>query len=154
MAQPFSISGWPPSEAIGAYADTMGIGTAAPFAVLGEAAVTNPGSSLIYGDVAGSTGTPAVKGFTFSTSPGPGQMEAPSVGYTTGVANSGSLTSFGDATTAYGDIAGLASTGTAIGAAGLTGATLIPGVYDVASTTFDLWAGGELTLNAQGSDAA
>jgi addiction module HigA family antidote len=55
----------------------MGIGTAAPFAILGEAGVTNTGPSLIYGDLAGSTGTPAVTGFTFSTSPGPGEVEAP-----------------------------------------------------------------------------
>ena len=64
MAQPFSISGWPSSEAISAYADTVGIGTAAAVAILGEAGVANTGPSLIYGDVAGSTGTPAVKGFT------------------------------------------------------------------------------------------
>ena len=143
-----------PLLAVGAYADTVGIGTAAPFAVLGEAGVTNTGPSMIFGDVAGSSGTPAVTGFTFSPSPGPGMVKAPAVGFTTGVANSGAGTPFGDATAAYGLASGLASTGTAIGMGGLNGATLIPGVYDVASSTFDLSAGGILVLNAQGSGAS
>jgi hypothetical protein len=140
--------------AVGTRADTVAIGTAAPFAVLGEAGVTNTGASVIFGNVAGSSGTPSVTGFTFSTSPGPGIVKAPAVGFTTGVANSGPGTPFGDATAAYGIALGLASTGTAIGAGGLSGATLIPGVYDVASGTFDLTAGGILVLNAQGSSGS
>lgn len=136
-----------------AQADSIDIGTAAPFAVLGEAGVTNTGSSVILGSVAGSTGTPAVTGF-----PSPGSVFAPGVLFTAGVANSGPGTPFGDAAAAYGFAAGLPVTtaeGTSSLGAGGVGASsataLTPGVY---SFTSSVPLSGTLFLNAAGSSAA
>ena len=126
--------------AVSVKADTIDLGTAAAFGALGEAGVTNTGPSVIYGSVAGSIGTPAVTGFTFSTSPGPGTVVAPGVGYITGVP----ATVFDDATTAYDVAAGLAST-TLTGDLG--GKTLTPGVYSYGSSA---QLTGPLTLNFQG----
>ena len=130
-------------------------GTASPFAVLGQAGVTNTGSSMIFGSVAGSTGTPAVTGFTFSTSPGPGKVLPPGVGFTMGVANAGPGTPFGDATTAYN--AAQAASGaidfsgsSTLGSGGAHG-TLAPGVYFFSSTAA---LNGMLTLDAGGNNAA
>ena len=115
--------------------------------------MTNTGPSVIYGSVAGSSGTPAVTGLSAPPSaPAPGTVMPPGVLYQAGVANSGPGTPFGDATAAYTAISGEASTGAAVVGGGLSGATLTPGVYDVASATTDLT--GVLTLNAQGSDSA
>jgi hypothetical protein len=143
-----------PLFALNARADSIDIGTAGPFAVLGEAGVTNTGSSTIYGSVAGSTGTPSVTGF-----PTPGSVVLPGVLYTTGVANSGPGTPFGDADAAYGYAAGLSVTdaeGTAsLGAGGVGGTSvtaLTPGVYSFTSTTVLL--NGTLYLNAEGNDNA
>ena len=52
-----------PLAAVIVRADSIDIGTAAPFGVLGEAGVTNTGPTVVSGSVAGSTGTPAVTGF-------------------------------------------------------------------------------------------
>jgi hypothetical protein len=127
--------------AVNAYADTVDSGTAAPFAVLGEAGVTNTGPSVIYGSVAGSAGTPAVTGFP------PGGVVAPGVLYLAGVANSGAGTPFGDALAAYtyATSLGAFNEGTAsLGAGGLT--SLAPGVYSFTSSTVLL--SGLLQLNA------
>ncbi len=139
--------------AVSAYADSIDIGSAAPFAVLGEAGVTNTVSkSMIYGSVAGSTGTVSVTGF-----PSPGTVVLPGVLYTAGVANSGPGTPFGDAAAAY--AAGLPVTtaeGTnSLGAGGVGGTpvtALQPGVYSFTSSTVSL--DGTLYLNAEGSDDA
>jgi len=133
-------------------AGTIDFLTADPFGVLGEAGVTNTGPSTIYGSVAGSTGTPAVTGFTFSTSPGPGTVVPPGVGYTTGVMNAGTGTPFGDATTAYNDAQGMG----ALPLSGVLGSggsipELTPGVYSFSSTA---QLTGTLMLNALGSDDA
>lgn len=125
----------------------INLGTADPFAVLGEAGVTNAGPSMIYGSLAGSTGTPAVTGFP------PGQVVAPGVLYPAGVANSGPGTPFGDAAAAYGDGLGLGATslGTAsLGAGGIP--SLAPGVYSFSSSTVLL--SGLLQLDAGGSNTA
>ena len=131
-----------PLLAANAYADTPGIGTAAPFAVLGEAGVTNTGPSVINGSVAGSAGTPAVTGFP------PGIVVAPGVLITTGVANSGPGTPFGDATAAYNAAQGL------LGAipifTNLGGLTLTPGTYSLGAAQLT----GTLLLNALGSNNA
>ena len=136
-----------PLLAAGARADTIGIGTAAPFAVLGEAGVTNTGSSSIYGSVAGSSGTPAVSGFVAT------DVKAPGALITTGVANSGVGTPFGDATAAYTIAQGTGGAAleglTTLGAGGLT--TLDPGVYNFSSATT---LNGVLQLDALGSDSA
>jgi Ice-binding-like len=132
--------------AVSARADTAGIGTAAPFAVLGEAGVTNTGSSTIYGSVAGSTGTPALTGFGSATVVLPGVLIPGGVG-------AGAGTPFGDATFAYNNALSSAATpeGTAqLGTGGLL--SLNPGVYSFTSSTLNL--NGTLMLNAMGSDSA
>src|ERR1700722_7111704 len=129
-----------------ACADSIDIGTAAPFGVLGEAGVTNTGPSVVSGSVAGSTGTPSVTGFP------PGMVVAPGALSTSGVANSGPGTPFGDALAAYNYAAGLSdiSKGTSsLGAGGIGGSlatALTPGVYSFSSTTVLL--NGTLFLNA------
>lgn len=132
--------------AASAGAGTIDFGTADPFGVLGEAGVTNTGPSIIFGSVAGSTGTPAVTGFP------PGIVVPPGTLYTVGVANSGPGTPFGDATAAY-------NLAESMGAAPLTGVLgsggtipeLSPGVYSFSSTA---QLTGTLLLNAEGSDDA
>jgi len=130
-----------------ARAGIIDYGTADPFAVLGEAGVTNTGPSLIYGSLAGSTGTPSVTGFP------PGAVEPPGVLYRTGVANSGPGTPFGDASAAslYADgLHGINEGTVSLGAGGLS--SLTPGVYSFTSTTVLL--NGTLQLDAGGSDDA
>lgn len=131
---------------ISARADTFGIGDAGVYAVLGQAGVTNTGSSVIHGDVGGSAGTPTVGGFP------PGIVLAPSVILT------GSATAFSDATTAYTTAQALGGASD-VGVTDLTGLTLgvglannlAAGVYE-----FDTTAGlsGLLTLDAGGSSSA
>jgi hypothetical protein len=131
--------------AVSARAGTIDFGTADPFAVLGEAGVTNTGSSIIYGSLSGSTGTPAVTGFP------PGILASGTL-YTTGVLNAGPGTPFGDATTAY-------NAAWALGATPLTGVlgsggsilSLTPGVYSFSSSAELM---GTLLLDAGGSDDA
>jgi Ice-binding-like/PEP-CTERM motif len=137
-----------PLLAASARADTIGIGSAAPFAVLGEAGVMNTGAgTALYGSVAGSTGTPAVTGLVATNVIAPGAL------ILTGVANSGVGTPFGDATIAYnGALAALgpiAEGGNTLGAGGLT--SLGPGVYNFSSATS---LSGLLELNAGGSNSA
>jgi hypothetical protein len=130
---------------VSARAGTINFGTADPFAVLGEAGVTNTGSSIIYGSVAGSTGTPAVTGFP------PGAVASGTL-FLTGVLNAGPGTPFGDATTAY-------NAAQALGAIPLSGVlgsggsipSLTPGVYSFSSTA---QLTGTLLLDAGGSDNA
>jgi hypothetical protein len=139
-------------SAVGARADSIDIGTAGAFGVLGEAGVTNVGPTVIDGSVAGSTGTPAVTGFP------PGSVVAPGVLYTTGVSNSGMGTPFGDALAAYNYAAGLSgfNEGTSgLGSGGVGGtltSALTSGVYSFTSSTVLL--NGTLFLNAGGSDDA
>jgi hypothetical protein len=127
--------------AVGTRADTILIGAAGAYGVLGEAGVTNTGSSVIYGDVGGSAGTPAVIGFP------PGLVVAPATILT------GSATVFSNATTAYTTAQGTA------GASDLTGDTLgvglanglVAGVYKFTnSVSLD----GTLILDAEGNNDA
>src|SRR5580700_9117861 len=123
------------------------LGTAAPFGVLGEAGVTNTGPSLIYGDVAGSVGTPTVTGFP------PGTVIPPSALFEAGVGNSGPGTPFGDALSGYNSAESLSAVneGTvSLGAGGLS--SIAPGVYSFTSPTILLH--GVLQLNAGGSNTA
>ena len=131
--------------AVGGRAGTIDLGAADPFAVLGEAGVTNTGSSILYGSVAGSTGTPAATGFP------PGTVAWGTL-YLTGALNAGPGTPFGDATTAY-------NAAQALGATPLTGvlgsggsiSSLTPGVYSFSSAA---QLTGTLLLDAEGSDSA
>ena len=132
---------------LNANASIINLGTAASFAVLGEAGVTNTGPSSVFGSVAGSTGTPAVTGFP------PGQVIGPGVLYLAGVANAGPGTPFGDTTAAYNTAIGLSAIneGTAsLGAGGIL--SLGPGIYKFTSTTVLL--NGLLQLDAMGSNSA
>ena len=131
----------------GARAGTISLGLAAQYAVLGEAGVTNTGSSTIKGSLAGSTGTYQVTGFP------PGNVVLPGVLITTGVANSGPGTPFGDASAAFDAAMGFGGTNEGalnLGAGGLS--TLGPGVYAFTSAT--VFLNGLLTLNAGGSNDA
>jgi type VI secretion system secreted protein VgrG len=122
-----------------AYAGPI-LGSAGSFAVLGEAGVTNTGSSVIYGSVAGSIVTPAITGFY-----PPGIVVAPGVLYTAGVS-----TPFADANTAYDGLAGMAPTQSLTGQS-LSGLTLTPGVYSF-STSASFTNTTPLYLNAQGNN--
>ena len=125
--------------ALNTYAGTISLGTASPFGVLGEAGVTNTGPSIIHGSVAGSAGTPAVTGFP------PGIVVAPGVLYTTGVANSGPGTPFGDASAAYTTAQGLPGATPIF--TDLGGLTLGSGVYSLGAAQLT----GTLLLDAEGS---
>ena len=127
-----------------ARADGINLGTASGYAVLGEAGVTNTGNSLIYGSLAGSIGTPAITGFP------PGMVVSPGVLYTTGVANNGLGTPFGDAMAAYLAAAAMTPTMTLTGT-DLGNLILTPGVYFFASSAA---LTGTLTLNDQGNPNA
>ena len=129
-----------PFLAPSAHADTAFIGIAGPFAVLGAAGVTNTGPSVIYGNVAGSIGTPAITGFP------PGIVVAPGALLPGGA----SASVFNDATTAYNFAAGQPFTSDLTGQ-NLGGMTLTPGVYFFSSTA---QLTGTLILDAQGSNTA
>ena len=115
--------------AVSAYATpVINLGTAANFGLLGGSAVTNTGSSVIYGDV-GSYPTGSVTGFEESISAGPGKVH----GHTHTDANAVVGQAKSDLTAAYNTAAG------ATGAIDLTGQdlggmTLDPGVYFFSSS--------------------
>ncbi|WP_244928101.1 ice-binding family protein [Nocardioides sp. W7] len=117
----------------------VGLGTAAPFAVLAGSTVTNTGPSVISGDVGVSAGSQVV-------------------GFPPGIVNDGTIHAADavaalaqdDLTTAYDDAAGrgpvVDQTSQDLG-----GQTLIPGVYDAASA---MALTGTVTLDAQGDPDA
>jgi hypothetical protein len=110
------------------------LGTAASFAVLAGAGVTNTGPTVITGDL-GTSPSPAVTGFPPGTVHGAIHK-----------ADAVALQAQQDLTTAYNDAAGRTPVTTI--ATELGGKTLKPGVYNSASTTFQIT--GTLTLDAQG----
>ena len=126
----------PPSA--GAATPTISLGTAANFAVLAGATVTNTGPSTINGDLGLSPGT-AVTGFP------PGQL----IGTRHAADNAASQAKI-DLGTAYDDAAGRPSTATV--PVELGGTTKTPGVYDSPAGTFGIT--GTLTLDAQGDPDA
>ncbi len=122
-----------------ASAQTVPLGTATPFAVLGASAVTNTGPTVVTGELGISpNGSSSVTGFP------PGSV----VG-ATHFADAVALSAQNDTTTAYNTLAGRAC-GTTI-SADLGGSTLTPGVYCSGST---MGLTGALTLNAQGDPDA
>src|ERR1035438_9571159 len=131
--------------AVGARDGTIDFGTADPFAVLGEAGVTNTGPTITFGSVAGSTGTPAVTGFP------PGTVASGTL-FLSGVLDAGPGTPFGDATTAYNNAQALSATPLS-GVLGSGGSipSLTPGVYSFSSAA---QLTGTLLLDAGGSDNA
>jgi hypothetical protein len=132
--------------AVSARAGTISYGSAGAFAVLGEGGVTNTGPSLIYGDLAGSTGTYEITGFP------PGAVVAPAVIFPAG-AGAAIGEPFYDALAAYNTAIGLTPTtegANNLGAGGLS--TLGPGVYSFTSSVVLL--NGLLQLDAGGTDTA
>jgi type VI secretion system secreted protein VgrG len=123
-------------------ATTVNLGTAAYFAVLAGATVTNTGSSTISGDVGVDPGS-AVTGFP------PGIVEAP---YTTFAADGVALTAKTDLTTGYNDATPTFAIPTSTSqTADLTSTslTLGPGVYETSSDGA-LSLTGALTLSGAG----
>jgi len=116
----------------------VGLGTAAPFAVLGGSTVTNTGASVISGDVGVYPGS-AIVGFP------PGLVNNGTIHAADAVA----LQAQSDVTTAYNDAAG--RTPVVTESSDLGGQTLAPGVYQEASA---MGLTGTVTLNAAGDPSA
>ncbi|HBW21454.1 MAG TPA: DUF3494 domain-containing protein, partial [Actinobacteria bacterium] len=116
----------------------VGLGTAAPFAVLAGSTVTNTGLSVISGDLGVSPGT-AITGFP------PGVV----IDGTVHDADAVALQAQNDLTTAYNDAAG--RTPATPVTADLGGQTLVPGVYNATSS---MGLTGTVTLNAEGNPDA
>lgn len=115
-------------------AQTVDLGDAGGFAVLGASAVTNTGPTTINGDLGISPGNgSSVTGFP------PGIING-----STHFADALALSAQNDTTTAYNTLAGRACNTTI--SADLGGSTLVPGVYCSAST---MGLTGTLTLDAQ-----
>lgn len=122
-----------------AAAQTVPLGTAASFGVLGGSAVTNTGPTVIGADLGISpNGISSVTGFP------PGIVTG-----TTHFADSVALNAQNAVTTAYNTLAGRACNTTI--SADLGGSTLPPGVYCAASS---MGLTGTLTLDAQGDPNA
>jgi len=116
----------------------VSLGTAANYAVLAAATVTNTGPTTITGDLGLSPGT-AITGFP------PGQVNG-----TINAANSAALQAQNDLTAAYN--AAAAAPITASIPVELGGTTVTPGVYASPAGTFGIT--GTLTLDAQGDPNA
>ena len=127
----FGVGGSPAAYAA---EPTVGLGTAAPFAVLAGTTVTNTGPTVISGDLGVSPGT-AITGFP------PGQV----LGGAPHSADAVALQAQDDLTTAYGDAAGR-TPATAV-SSDLGGQTLVGGVYQTAAA---MALTGTVTLDAQG----
>ena len=113
----------------------VGLGTAAPFAVLaGTPAVTNTGPTTITGDL-GISPAAAVTGFP------PGTVNG-----TIHAADAVALQAKSDLVIAYNDAAGRTPV-TVVAGGALGGRTLVPGVYNAGGVTLDLT--GTLTLDGQ-----
>ncbi len=127
-----------PLLVLGAYADSINLGTAGSYAVLAGSAVTNTGSSVLTGNLGLSPGS-SVTGFP------PGIVNG-----TINVANGPALQAQSDLTTAYNAAMGLSPTMTLTGQ-NLGGMVLTPGVYFFASSA---QLTGTLTLNNLGNPNA
>lgn len=122
-----------------ALAQSVPLGSASPFGVIGASAITNTGPSVVTGDLGISpNNASSVTGFP------PGQV----IG-TTHFADAVALQAQLDVTTAYNALAGLACD--TVVTADLGGTTLTPGVYCAAVA---MGLTGTLTLDAQGDPNA
>jgi len=120
---------------LGAYADSVNLGTAGTYGVLAGSTVTNTGSSVINGDLGVSAGC-AITGFP------PGIVHG-----ATNACNATSAQAQNDLTTAYNHAMSMSRTGTLTGQ-DLGGQNLTHGVYFF-STSAQLT--GTLTLNNNGN---
>jgi len=127
-----------PLLALGAYANSVGLGTAGSYSVLAGSAVNNTGSSVLSGNLGVSAGC-AVSGFP------PGIVHG-TVNACNGAAAQAQL----DLTTAYKAAMGMSPTATLTGK-DLGGMTLTPGVYFFANSA---QLTGTLTLNNLGDPNA
>ena len=122
-----------------ASAATPSLGTAAPFAVLAYSGITNTGTTTITGNV-GSYPTASCTGFGTVTITGTNYCSPSSVPASTQTDLAGAIVvADGNAPTQI--------------LTALDSQTLVPGVYDSASTAFTL-SGGALTLNGNGNSAS
>jgi uncharacterized repeat protein (TIGR01451 family) len=117
---------------------TVGLGTAASFAVLAGSGITNTGPTTINGDAGGDVGSDPTGTFT-------GEADVTLTG-TVHLADAVAAQAKADLVTAYNDAAGRGPVTTI--PADLGGQLLYPGVYDTASGAFSIT--GTLTLDAQG----
>ncbi len=117
---------------------TVLLGTAANFSVLAGSGITNTGPTTIYGDV-GTFPTPSQTGFGSVTIIGTNHVDD-------AVTQQAKI----DLVTAYNDAAGRTPVTTV--ATELGGTTLVPGVYNSASGTFQIT--GTVTLDGQGDPNA
>ncbi len=123
---------------IAATVNTVNLGTANAFAVLGGSGVTNTGSSVVFGNLGVSAGG-AISGFP------PGIVKG-----TTSAGDAVAAQAQNDLTTAYNSAKGQ-SCGSTISGQNLGGLTLTSGVYCFGSSAF---LNGTLTLDAQGDPNA
>jgi hypothetical protein len=122
-------------SALGATA-SVGLGSAAPFSVLGGSTVTNTGPTTMFGDLGlypgtSVTGEPHVLGQTY-------------------VNDQVAIEAKSSLTTAYNDAASRPTNGSA--GTDLAGQAFSPGVYDASSSL--LLSSGSVTLNAEGNPDA
>jgi len=127
----------------------VNLGTAASFAVIGGTTITNTGQSTITGDVGLSPGS-SVTGFAPCTPPAPANCVAQTGALH--VADAAALQAKSDQLIAYNDLVSRQSTCTMVNVE-LAGQTFLPGTY-CSPGTFNLSAGGIVTLNANGDPAA
>jgi hypothetical protein len=119
---------------LGACVSPIDLGSAAPYAVLAGATITNTGPTTLVGDL--------------GLHPGSAVTGSPSVVGTTNIANAPALQAKNDLITAYN--AAAAAPSTALVAVDLGGQSLIAGVYTSASSM--LISSGDLTLVGGPSD--
>jgi Ice-binding-like len=123
------------SSALGATA-TVGLGSAAPFSVLGGSTITNTGPTTMFGDL--------------GLSPGSAVTGAPHVLGQTHVDDAVAIGAKNALTTAYDGAASRPSNGSA--GTDLAGQTFLPGVRTASSSL--LLSSGSVTLDAQGDPNA
>jgi hypothetical protein len=119
-----------------AAAASVGLGTAAPFSVLGGSTVTNTGPTTMWGNL--------------GLSPGSSVTGAPHVLGQTHVDDAVAIAAKNDLTTAYNDAASRPSSGSA--GTDLAGQVFLPGVRTASSSL--LLSSGSVTLDAQGNPNA
>lgn len=149
-SDPATTSGGSRKSAIQAAASPARLATAGDSAILGGSTITNTGLTTIVGDVGLHPGS-ATPGFAPCTPTGPADCVV-----LTGalhVADGVALQAKTDLVNAYNDLLTRESSCTSVNVALDRGTSYLPGVY-CSPGTFDLVAGGTVTLDAQGNPDA